>query len=166
MSLRDPRLRNDPRRRLAVRAATVGVAVTLAVVLWALATQLLGVAVRTPEMGGRPSDVIPVSHVVSASGLAALAAWALLAVLERVTSAARRLWSATALVVLLVSLGAPLTGPGLSVGNRTLLVLLHLAVAVVVVPGFWATARRPMRPTPRSARSKPTSAPLQEVSSR
>jgi heme A synthase len=119
-----------------MRKGTTLLAVATAVGLWAVAEQALGIEVRSPEMGDNPSADITIVEVAIASLVASLAAWALLAGLERVTRRAHRIWLAVAVTVLVVSLGAPLTGDGIDTANRTVLALLHLAVAVVVIPGM------------------------------
>lgn len=83
-TLTHPPLRTTrPARRLE-RVAAVPGAMAAALVLWAVATQAAGVDLRSPafsitahpvEVGGGP--------VAVAAAVAALAAWALLAILER-----------------------------------------------------------------------------------
>jgi hypothetical protein len=43
-------------------------------------------------------------------------------------------------VVLLASLGAPLSGTGVTAANRAVLTLLHLTVAAVLIPVFYRTS--------------------------
>ncbi|MBM0227500.1 hypothetical protein JNW87_20255 [Micromonospora sp. ATA51] len=65
---------------------------------------------------------------------AALAGWALLALLERLLPrSARLVWTITAVGVLLVSL-APLLAPGMDAATRIILGALHVAVATVLIP--------------------------------
>jgi hypothetical protein len=47
-----------------------------------------------------------------------LLAWALLAVLERRTSSAQAIWRVVAVLALLLSLSAPLSGTGVTLGDR------------------------------------------------
>ncbi|MGP4102922.1 DUF6069 family protein [Nonomuraea sp. KM90] len=104
-----------------------------ALAVWALAVPVAGTAL-TVRMGSGTPTVGPVS-VVAASLLAGLASWALLAVLERFTSRPSRIWTIIALVVLALSLFGPL---GIAVGIAATLglVLLHLVVGAVLVPGL------------------------------
>jgi hypothetical protein len=67
-----------------------------------------------------------------ASLIASLLGWALLALLERRTDLARAIWTGVALVVVLLSLGAPLTG-GITTAAAVTLTLMHLAVAAVLI---------------------------------
>lgn len=123
------------------RLLGAGGAVLAAVAVWALAVHAFGVTLRAPGTGGAAAD-IGVGHVVAASAVASLAGWAALALLERWTLRAARIWTGLALGVLVVSLGGPLSGTGISVGNRVALLALHLAVAAVLVPLLSRSARR------------------------
>ncbi|TQS46548.1 hypothetical protein FL583_03975 [Cryptosporangium phraense] len=74
--------------------------------------------------------------VVFLSAAAGLAAWALLALLERITAHARVTWAAAAPAAFLLSY-VPLRG---SKKRRTRLGLLHVLVAAVLIPILWRTA--------------------------
>lgn len=104
-----------------------------ALAVWCLAVPLAGV-VLTVRQGGVTQTVGPVT-IALASLLAGLAGWALLAALERFSARPGRLWTITALVVLIVSLLGPLGGAVGPAATLTL-VLLHLAVAAVLFPGL------------------------------
>ncbi|MEV4075607.1 DUF6069 family protein [Nonomuraea fuscirosea] len=116
------------RRLFAVMGAAVA-----AVAVWVLAVPVGGIEL-TVWMGAGTQPVGPVA-VVLASLAAGLAGWALLAVLERVTAKAGRIWTITALAVLALSLTGPL---GSATGSAATLVLLlmHLVVGSVVVLGL------------------------------
>lgn len=117
-------------------------AVGIALAIWALASHGLDIEVRSPQMGDNaPADIGPLQVTVASLG-AALAGWASLAALERLTPRARTIWTPIAGLVAALSLGAPLTGEGITGSNQVVLVVLHLAVAAVVIPGMLATARR------------------------
>jgi hypothetical protein len=94
------------------RLAAVLTAVIAAVVLWAIAVHAAGIDLRSPWFGHsqKPAALNP-GTVAVVSGLAGLAAWGLLALLERSTQRPRQIWTAAALIALVVSLGAPLSGP-------------------------------------------------------
>lgn len=127
------------------RLAAVIAAVVAAVVLWAIAAHGAGVDLRSPAFGpSQKPAVLNAGIVAVASGLAGLAAWGLLALLERTTRRPRRIWTGIALAVLVVSLGAPLSGHGVSDASRAILVCLHLLVAATLVAliGRTATAGR------------------------
>lgn len=127
--------------RTQVRRVTLLLAVSTAIAIWAIAAHALGIQLRSPEMGDTPPADITAAKVVIASLVAALAAWAVLAVLERFTARAHGTWITVAVAALLVSLGAPLTGNGIGATNRAVLTLLHLAVAGVIIPGMLYPAR-------------------------
>ncbi|MET7335830.1 DUF6069 family protein [Nonomuraea sp. NPDC005650] len=104
-----------------------------ALAVWALAVPLAG-TILTVRMGAGTQTVGPVSVVV-ASLVAGLAGWALLAALERWAPRPGRVWTITALVVLALSLTGPL-GSAVGAAATLVLVLLHLVVGAVLVPGL------------------------------
>jgi hypothetical protein len=112
---------------------TVVGAPAAALAVWALAVPVAGNTL-TVRMGTGTQPVEPGSVLV-VSLLVGLAGWALLAVLERFASRPGRIWTIVALAVLVLSLLGPL---GSAVGIATMLVLLlmHLAVGIVLVPGL------------------------------
>ncbi|MFB6523463.1 DUF6069 family protein [Streptomyces sp. NPDC056401] len=95
-----------------------------------------GVGLAVDQNDGKgPVDLALGGFVGSAAG-AALLGWALLALLERFAPAAsRKIWTAVAAVVLLVSLALPF-GVEATSGTKILLALTHLAVGLVVVLGL------------------------------
>src|SRR5215207_3995488 len=127
-------------RRRARLLAVVG-AVSAALIFWAVVELAFGLDLRGPAAGAatETSDVGP-AQVLTASLLAALAGWGLLAVLERLTSRARGLWSLVAVVVVIRSLGGPLSGTGVTTANRWALVGLHLVVGAVLIPLLYRTS--------------------------
>ncbi|WP_424533326.1 DUF6069 family protein [Sphaerisporangium viridialbum] len=124
--------RTAARRPLTVAGATVA-----ALAVWALADPVAGIdlAVRA---GGAVQSVGPAS-VAMASLVAGLAAWALLASLERLTSRPGLIWTIIAFAVLVLSLLGPLG----AVGTASTLALagMHLVVAAVLIPGLGRSAR-------------------------
>ena len=130
------------RRQLRLLAAAA--AVLAAEALWGLAELGFGLDLRAPATASspQPADIGP-PVVAVGSGAAALAAWgllALLALLEQLTARARTIWTVTAAVVLVASLGGPLSGSGITAANRAVLVLPHLAVGTVLIPALRRTA--------------------------
>lgn len=127
--------------RRKARASAVAAAVAGAFALWAVVEFAFGVDVRAPAMGGsrETSDVGP-AQIVAASGLASLGAWVLLATLERLTSRGRAVWTGIATLALVASLGAPLSGTGVTAGNRIVLLLMHLVVGGVLIPLLYRTS--------------------------
>ncbi len=116
-----------------VRLLAVALAALAGVAVWVVA-DVFGVDVRQPAFGvAQQSQALGAPFVAVVSALAALAGWGLLAVLERLTASARRVWTAIATVALLLSLGAPLSGHGVTASSRVTLVAMHLAVGAVVI---------------------------------
>jgi H+/Cl- antiporter ClcA len=107
--------------------------VLAALAVWGISELVFGVDVRQPAFGtGMPQD-LTAGPVVVASVVAGLAAWLALALLERLTRHARAVWVALATLVLVVSLGAPLSGRGIDGGSRLVLALLHLTVGALLI---------------------------------
>jgi hypothetical protein len=73
--------------------------------------------------------------------VAGLAAWGLLALLERTVARPGRVWAAIALAVLVLSLGGPLGSAGDGT-SMAILTGMHLVVAAVLIPGLGGSARR------------------------
>ena len=132
-----------PRRatgaRRAVRAVAVIGGALAALVVWAVAKALLP-DVREPSFGSSDPQVLSPTFVVIASVIGAALAWAAIEVLERLTPNPRRAWSLLAPIALVISFGGPLSGHGISDGNRLALALMHVAVAAVVIPVYYRTA--------------------------
>jgi hypothetical protein len=124
----------DAATRRRARFVAVAAAVSAALVLWAVVELAFGLDPHGPASGAatEASDVGP-AQVVIGSLLAALAGWGLLALLERVTARAHDLWAVIAVVVLIGSLGGPLSGTSVTTANRWALVGLHLVVVVVLI---------------------------------
>ncbi|RAO17013.1 DUF6069 family protein [Micromonospora noduli] len=123
------------------RAAVAAGAIVVAVVEFALLHSAAGVdlAVRSANS----TRQITVTAVIVAAAVAALAGWALIAVLERRTNRSRVWWTSIAGAVLLLSL---VVGPpsGVGGGAKATLVLLHLSVGVILILGL-------PRPRPKGA---------------
>jgi hypothetical protein len=132
------------RRGLVVAGATAA-----ALAVWMVADPVAGLDLAA-ESGGTVRPVGP-GAVATVSLLAALAGWALLAVMERLsarrrTARPRRTWAIVAVAVLVVSLAGPL-GSGADAASTAVLAGMHVAVAAVLVPGLSAGGRprRPLR---------------------
>ena len=121
-----PRTGRDRRARL---LAVVGAAAA-SLAVWAIAGPLAGVQLRV-HLGPRTEPVGPAA-VIIASILAGLAAWALLALLERFTPRARAAWTGTALAALALSLAGPLSS-GTTTGGKLALAGMHVAAAAVLL---------------------------------
>jgi hypothetical protein len=126
------------------RALTVTGATAAAVLPW-IAARAGGVELEVTT-GGQPITV-DLLGVVSAALAASLAGWGVLALLERLTSRARRIWTAIAVAVLLVSL-VPLLVAEAAIVTVVYLALMHVAVGTVLIPGL------PGGGSPSDARSR------------
>jgi predicted permease len=114
------------------RAFGVGAAVLASAAVWVIAVPLLGVHLLIRFGSGAPQTV-GAGYVVGATLIASLAGWGLLALLERRTARARSIWTVAAVVVLLVSLALPLAA-GTTTASKSVLALMHIAVAAVLIP--------------------------------
>ena len=116
------------------RALCVMGAVAAAVAVWAVAVLGLGVHLTIRFGDGAPQSVA-VGLVVGASLVGGLLGWGLLTLLERRTAAARAIWTATALVVLVISLSLPLIA-ATTFSAKVTLALMHVAVGSVLIAGL------------------------------
>jgi hypothetical protein len=124
---------NGTRPTAALRALTVLGAVVTTLVIWAVEAQLLGIDLRARPVPGAPAVVVGPAAIASATLLAGLVAWGLLAALERLTARVRTVWLVVGVVVLLISLTAPLAG-GVSAAAAVGLACIHVAAAAVLIP--------------------------------
>src|SRR5215218_1608033 len=127
-----PATSRTTRRR---RATAVLAAVLAPAAIWLVAVPLLGVDLQVAQPSGRAPAQITLPLVL----VTALAGWGLLALLERLTRRARTIWTATAVVALVVSF-ASLLAPGTSTTARIVLALLHLTVAAILIPALARSA--------------------------
>jgi hypothetical protein len=112
-------------------------ATAAAVAIWIVAT-LAGAELTVSFGTGQPIQKVTVVNVVVAALVGSLAGWGLLALLRRFTTNARAIWTVTAIVFALFSLGGPLSTIS-STGTKVALVAMHLAVATVVIVGLRRT---------------------------
>lgn len=136
--------------RRKARLVATGATVLGAVVVWIVVDPILGIDLRSPVNGGRESMDVGLAVIVPASAIASAIGWAALALLERLTSRARAVWAVGATLLLLASLGAPLSGTGVTTANRMALAVLHLAVGAVLIPGLLRTSPEPDRIGPHT----------------
>jgi hypothetical protein len=126
--------------RRKARLIAVAGAVLAVLVVWALA-KLTVSDLRQPGFGGAEPQQLNAGIVIVAALIGSLLGWSVMALLEHLTSRARRFWAAIAPLALLISLAGPLSGHGVSGGNRLALVLMHLAVAGIVIPVLYRSSR-------------------------
>jgi len=130
--------------RLSATAVTAG----YVLLAYLVARYVGGVHLHSPGFSTMQHPAaVPAGFAVAIALVAALAGWGLVEALERRTAHPRRTWLITAPVVLLVSLGGPLSGHGVSAGGPLALVRLRLTVA--------AGAHCRLRPHPRHPREPP-----------
>ena len=128
----DPRpIRVPGRSRLAV----VGVTVAAALAVWAILAPLAGLTLEA-QQGGRMH--IGAASVFFASAVIAFGGWGLLAILERRTLNARKVWTVVAVITCITSLSSPVFN-GIGLGAKLGLALLHLVVGAVVIVGLRRT---------------------------
>jgi hypothetical protein len=127
-------------------------AVLAAEVVWLVAELVFGVRLQAPAGSGYPQPVdIGPGTVAVASFVLSLLGWGVLAVLERFTSWARRIWLALSLIALVASLGMPMSGSGVPAVDRAVLVLMHVLVAAILVPAMYRTSPRSERQVRQSS---------------
>jgi predicted permease len=126
------------------RAMTVAAATVAAIAVWAIAVPLLGAHLLIRFGSGAPES-IGVDYILGATVITSLIGWGVLALLERRTPRARTIWTALAIVVVLVSLGLPLTA-GTTTSTKVVLALMHVAVASVLILGLPRSGMTQNRP--------------------
>ena len=130
--------------RRVVRLTAVAAAMASALAIWVIAELGLGIDLRAPAFDGSAETLpIRVQDVLLVSALLSLAGWGFIAVLERLTARAPRLWLVIAVAALLLSLGTPLAGAGVTLADRVVLMLMHLAVGSVLMPALYRSSPRP-----------------------
>ncbi len=129
-----------PGRIRARRLTAVIAAAGAAAGVWAVAGPLAGIRLMARASAHGPAQQVGPASVVIMSLLAGLAAWALLALLERYARHPRRTWTAVAATVLVISLAGPLTA-GRGLATVTALCCMHLAVGAVLILAMRRTAR-------------------------
>lgn len=122
------------------RSRAVIAAVAAACGAWLLIEGSGEVDLQAPaSIGDASGQDIGLLSVLFASLAASLAGWLALGLIERYTARPGRWWIIIALGAFLLSLGGPLSGTGLDNTDRALLTLLHLVVAVVLIPLLYRT---------------------------
>ena len=139
MSLSDTRARVG--RRRALRPFAVAGAALAVVIVWLLAEKAAGIDLHQPAFGTGTPQELSAGFAAGVAVIAALLGWGLLAGLERLTARGRRLWLTLSLLALLASLAGPLSGHGVSAGDRIALLCMHLAAAAVLIPILYLSGR-------------------------
>jgi len=126
----------------AARPTAVVAGTFVGTLVWAILDQAMD-GLRQPGLGGHASHSLGVVVVVVASLVGGLLGWAALVLVERVLHRGRRTWLAIVSSGLVLSLGGPLSGTGVTAGERLALVLLHLTVAAIVLPLLYRSTGAP-----------------------
>jgi hypothetical protein len=115
------------------RAVAVAAGAASALILWAVNDPWGGIDLAVRQ-GGTVQRIGPVAVAVTAL-LAGLAAWALLAVLERTVRRPVRTYRIIASIVLALSLLGPL-GSGVGISSKLVLLAMHLTVGAILIIGL------------------------------
>jgi hypothetical protein len=115
------------------RAITVAAAAAGALFLWVVNDPWAGIDL-TVRQGDTTQRIGPVA-VAGAALVAGLAAWGLLALLERTGRRPARTFRFIALIVLVLSLVGPL-GSGVGTSSRLVLLGMHLTVGAALIIGL------------------------------
>jgi len=110
-----------------------------AALAWIVEFPLLGIHLNF-RFGAGHIQTIAVGQVIGVTVAASLLGWLLLALLERRTPHARRLWTTIALAALAASLALPLAA-ATTTSAAAGLIVMHVTVGAVVIPAMAHTAR-------------------------
>jgi hypothetical protein len=141
MSTHSPAIRAR-RSFVSARITAVVAGALVGAVVWAILAEAMD-GLTQPGFGGQASRPLEAVVVVVASLLGGLLGWAALAVVERVLHRDRRTWLDVVSAAFALSLGGPLSGTGVTAGDRLALVFLHVTVAAVVLPLLYRSAGAP-----------------------
>ncbi len=129
------------RLRRGDRVVAVLAAVIAPVIVWLIATIGFGQQLYQPGFGGSAPQELSIWLVAAAAGIAALARAGVLALIERINRRPAQVWLVVSTAVLILSLGGPLSGEGISAANKLALVSMHLAASAVLIPLLYRSAR-------------------------
>lgn len=132
------------------RTGVIAAGAVVALLGWVVANAAVA-DLGQPAFGTAQPQALGAGTVIAASLVAGLLGWASLIAVEHFTTRGASLWVWIATAAALLSLGGPLSGEGVTTANRVALVLLHAAVALVVIPLMFKTSR-PSQTTPSGGR--------------
>ncbi|MGW3608068.1 DUF6069 family protein [Micromonospora sp. NPDC005161] len=115
-------------------ALAVGTALVATTLLWT-AAQIVDIEMRVDPGNGQPPLVVSLPLTATVTLAVSLLAWGVRALLERLTRRAAVVWTVLAVIVLLASLLPPL-GVEATGAAKAILMLMHVAVAAVLIPGL------------------------------
>jgi hypothetical protein len=122
---------NCVQKRRRTRALTIVAAAGATFTVWTIAHSFAG-ADLVVNTASSPTTVTPAA-VAIVTVIAGLAAWGLLALLERFTAKAASIWSGIGAAVLLISLLGPI-GSAVGAAATVALLAMHLVVGAVLIP--------------------------------
>jgi hypothetical protein len=129
------------RLRRGDRVVAVLAAVIAPVLVWLIATVGFGQHLYQPGFGGSAPQELSIWLVAAVAGIAALAGAGVLALVERVDRRPAQVWLVVSTALLILSLGGPLSGEGISTANKLALVSMHLVAGAVLIPLLYRSAR-------------------------
>jgi len=135
------RLQSRLRLRRGDRVVAVVVTMIATALVFLVATLGFGQQLYAPGFGGSAPQELSISLVAATAGIAGLAAIGVLALIERINSRPARVWLVVSTTVLILSLGAPLSGEGIDTANKLALVSMHLVAGAVLIPLLYRSAR-------------------------
>jgi hypothetical protein len=134
--------RPDAGARRRVRVAAVAGAALLSSLLF-LVARAFGTDFTITDPGvGKPPHTFVLPEITGISLFFALLGWAALAVLERYTTRAARVWGVLATTVLVLSM-VPIGIERATPDTKLMLAVIHVAVAVALVPMIRHRASQP-----------------------
>ena len=140
-SARSKRPETLSRLRRSDRVVAVIATIIAPVLVWLLATVGFGQQLYSPGFGGTAPQELSIWLVAASAGIAALAGAGVLAVIERISRRPAQVWLVVSTAVLILSLGAPLSGEGIGTADKLALVSMHLAAGAVMIPLLYRSAR-------------------------
>jgi len=126
-----PAVRTDRTHRRLVRAASIGAAAVATTTLFGLG-RAAGADMTIAVGGAAPAPFVP-TEIAVATVVIGLVGWAVLALLERFSRHAHRIWVTLAVLVVGLSM-APIWMVQARTGTRVTLVCIHLAVGAALLP--------------------------------
>jgi hypothetical protein len=135
------RLQSRLRLRRGDRVVAVVVTMIATALVFLIATLGFGQQLYAPGFGGTAPQELSIWLVAATAGIAGLAATGVLALIERINRRPARVWLVVSTTVLILSLGAPLSGEGIDTANKLALMSMHLTAGAVLIPLLYRSAR-------------------------
>jgi hypothetical protein len=135
------RLQSRLRLRWGDRVVAVVVTMIATALVFLIATLGFGQQLYAPGFGGSTPQELSIWLVAATAGIAGLAATGVLALIERINRRPARVWLVVSTTVLILSLGAPLSGEGIDTANKLALASMHLTAGAVLIPLLYRSAR-------------------------